>query len=133
MDLILKRTSYTADGIFGELFDNEGNLIAFTLEHSFPDGSSFKPKVLEGVYKCVRHLPVRLTYDTFILLNVPPFQGNEVTGILIHIGNFNKDSDGCILVGSARKENMVINSKEIFTKIMNIQKGIISFTLTIKG
>lgn len=46
------------------------------------------------------------------LLNVPGFDG-----ILIHIGNYAKDSYGCILVGKNDHKGMVSNSTATFKKL----------------
>lgn len=46
------------------------------------------------------------------LLDVPGF-----SGILIHIGNYAKDSYGCILVGENTKKGAVLNSTTWFWKL----------------
>jgi hypothetical protein len=116
------------DGVFGTMFDENGQQIAVTLEHSF----NGVPKVAAGTYTCERHAPNRLPYETFELQNVPDFQGKPVTGILIHIGNYNSDSDGCILVGSHRNGEMIMDSKITFAKIMDLLKDVDSFLLTVE-
>lgn len=147
MNLKLTRLTYDSFGILGILQDEAGNEICKTLEHAFSMGdrnlaeqSMFDAKVAEGTYTCLRHAPNRLPYETWELQNVPPFQGNPVTAILIHIGNYNRDSDGCILVGrrvvpdpDAPSENMITSSKNTFNKLMDLTRDLDSFTLTIEG
>lgn len=38
-------------------------------------------------------------------------------GVLIHIGNTDKDSSGCIIVGYNKEKGKVLNSKEAFEKL----------------
>lgn len=49
------------------------------------------------------------------LLNVPKFEG-----ILIHIGNYPKDTEGCILVGSNSVKGAVMNSTATFKRLYEI-------------
>ena len=57
--------------------------------------------------------------DAYIprLINVPGFDG-----ILIHIGNYAKDSYGCILLGENKVKGAVVNSTIWFWKFYDIVK-----------
>jgi hypothetical protein len=128
MNIFIKRTDYTPDGIFGVMTDEDGKQIAVSLEHSFNSA----PKIATGTYTCVRHpATTHLPYIKFELLDVPLFDGAEVTEILIHIGNYNADSDGCILIGSHHNGDMIMDSKVTFMAFMALQSDVDSFTLTI--
>jgi Family of unknown function (DUF5675) len=132
MNIKLVRNKYTKDGVFGTIFGEDGQQIAVSLEHSYLYGTTLTAKVKHGEYTCLRHAPNRLPYETFELENVPDFQGKPVTGVLIHCGNFDKNSEGCILVGETVSGTMITNSKITFKTLMDLQIGVDSFTLTIE-
>lgn len=44
-------------------------------------------------------------------------------GILIHSGNTEKDTSGCILVGENKEKGMVLNSRNTFARLFNILKN----------
>jgi Family of unknown function (DUF5675) len=143
MNFTLQRQASAKDGCFGTL-TNDSGFECVTLEHAYPvsfysPNSTYEPKVVAGTYTCVLHQPNRLPYVTYELQNVPDFQGQPVSGILIHIGNFNKDSDGCILlgkmiqsIGDGTLSRMVASSSPTFKKFMAILNNELEFTLTIK-
>lgn len=136
MDLTLKRERFLSTGIFGTLTTTQfDTFVAKTLEHAYPDViNGWKPKVASGIYICQRHPPNRLPYETFMLQNVPPFQGQPVDGILIHILNYDSESEGCIGVGNQTDANytMILNSKTTFNSLMDLQVGVQTFQLTIE-
>lgn len=146
MNLRLTRHDFRRDGIFGELVTEEGELVASTLEHAYPGygpASEWVPKVAVGTYRCVRGihntrgrvakgLP---PFETFMLEDVPSFQGSAVDGILIHPGNRDDDSEGCLILGHIVKSNsgvwLLANSRETFKDFMDMQDGLSSFLLLI--
>lgn len=128
----LVRLESTEHGIFSELTDDAGQKF-ITAEHAYqqPDGS-WKPKITNGTHKCVR--------GQHQLHNGPPFSTFEITGIaghtnlLFHVGNYpQKDSDGCILVGLQRMQDMVAVSKLAFERFLKALNGINEFSLTVEG
>lgn len=131
MDLILIRKDSNQDGIFSELRDSSGNLIANTLEHSYPDNNGgWEAKIPKGTYVCVlgQHRLHGMTQD---------FTTYEITGVaghinlLFHWGNYDKDSEGCILVGEKRFQDMITNSRITFSKFLDLQQNVNQFTLTV--
>lgn len=133
MDLKLVRTTEGPDGIFSELRDAKFNKVLWlTLEHSFYG----KPKIPDGIFTCVRgqHRLHGMTED-FTTFEVTGVEGHS--GLLIHTGNWNSDSDGCILLGegsaSSSKGPMVTASKQAFAEFMQRQAGVDSFTLTVQS
>ena len=138
MNLRLDRTAYEVDGIFGHLMTEDGKFLAMTLEHSYlqPDGS-YTPKLSAGVYACVRGShQLHSMQHPFVTFEITKVPGHS--NILFHAGNFNDDSEGCVLLGelvakSATGVQMITNSRKTFEKFMELQKDVNEFTLTAKG
>jgi hypothetical protein len=78
-----------------------------------------------GTYKVVTNVvsPKYSTRDAYKfcegkvprLLNVPGYEG-----ILIHIGNYARDTEGCVLIGENKVKGQVINSTATFKKLYEI-------------
>lgn len=140
MNLKLDRTASRQDGVFGVLLDEGGHTVAFTLEHAYASGEgSFSAKIAPGEYSCKRSQHqlegMTMPFTTFQVLDVP-----NHTNILFHWGNYNKDSDGCILLGESIApiptqpgSDMIINSRKTWQKFMDLQTGIDAFKLTVTG
>lgn len=139
MDLILKRTAHRPDGIFGELLRPDDSLFAYTLEHAYwnKEKQVYLPKVPQGTFMCQRgeHRLERMVkpFTTFEIQNVP-----DHTNILFHWGNYNHDSDGCVLVGASigtlgDGSRAISSSKLTFGKFMDLQDGVLLFHLLVMG
>ena len=125
----LTRSEFNADGIIGTLTNEQGDQLAVTLEHAF-DG---RPKLPAGHYHCQRgmhRLEHGEKFETFEVMGVPGH-----TGILFHIGNWNKDSDGCILLGrvvtASTEGRMITSSSLTFAYFMNELTDVDEFLLTV--
>lgn len=136
MNLTLSRKFRSEVGVFSFL-TNEVGQVAVTCEHAYSDGGSvWMPKIPNGAYTCVRgkHRLHGMT-DDFEAFEVTGVRGH--TGILFHVGNYNKDSDGCILMGRsfdvATDPTMVLHSRATFNAFMQLMDGVNSFTLNVTG
>ena len=142
MNITIENKDFENDGIYGILTGD--NFQCHVLSHAYDSGNgngSYIPKVAPGTYTCKRSLH-RLhgmdhDFETFEVMNVPDFQGKPVTGILFHAGNYNKDSEGCFLLGKQvtfgpNGGHMITESKVTFEKFMALQAGVNTFTLTVK-
>ena len=127
MNLTLTRIANRSDGIFGKLTDENGNQIAVTLEHAYPvSEGSFSAKIPTGEYVCKRspHRLHGMTSDfiTFQVMDVPNHDN-----ILFHWGNYQADSDGCILLGRDIEPgincNMITHSRDTWQAFMDLQNG----------
>jgi hypothetical protein len=138
MNLTLKRDQYRKDGIYGRLLNDKDEQVAVTLEHAYDpnDEGSFAPKVPQGTYTCQRgqHQLAGMSapFTTFEITGVPGH-----TGILFHRGNYNSDSEGCVLLGrdiatsNLDGTQMLTLSAITFTSFMCMLNGVDQFTLTV--
>lgn len=134
MPLVLKRDHYTSLGIFGELLNN-GDRVCFTLEHSYlNEDGDYEPKIPNGTYLCVKgihELEKGSPFETFEITGVP-----NHSGLLFHCGNFNSDTEGCVLVGDALSSladpTMLIDSRQAFNRFMGLKTGVNEFTIVIE-
>jgi hypothetical protein len=93
IDLTLKRIVENQDGIFGVLLQGEKPL-CLTLENNWFNNTRNISAIPTGVYECVPHNGAKYK-NVWRLKDVP-----NRSAILIHAGNIEDDSRGCILVGS---------------------------------
>jgi hypothetical protein len=71
-------------------------------------------------------------FITFEIMGVPNFNGVPVTGVLFHWGNYDKDSEGCVLMGSSETPTMIGNSRTTWAAFMDSLNGVDSFQLEVR-
>jgi Family of unknown function (DUF5675) len=141
-DCTLTRTAHRSDGIFSELesgaaFRCVGLEHSFQIQHTDTEGAvtltDWEPAVPTGVYVCRRGVFTLdgITAERFEITGVP-----RHTGILIHKGNKDSDSKGCLLLGNKiqpQSDNSwwVIESEQAFDRFMDFQEGVEQFQLSV--
>jgi hypothetical protein len=129
--MILQRHTFESIGIYGTLSMEDGSWSCVTLEHAFDDGDgNFVPALNTGTHTCVlgtHQLDHGGPFQTYMVTDTPGH-----TGILIHVGNYNSDSDGCVLVGETRTGDMITNSQVTWNSFMNLMNNSEQFTLEVR-
>lgn len=105
MRLVLKRVAMTPEGAFGVLLA-DGHPFAVTLEQT---DAALATKIPPGVYRCEPTIFHRGNYATYEVTGVPGH-----TRLLFHMGNYEKDTEGCILVGSEFRSSWIAGSRLAF-------------------
>ena len=122
------------DGVFSRLYLNDEKF-AVTIEHAFEGvDMQFAPKLPRpGWYRCVRgmhQLEHGPRFETFEITGVPGHRG-----ILFHVGNFNRNSDGCVLLGERLHTESemwwIDNSLNTFTRFMAANADVDEFDLEV--
>ena len=114
----IRRSIFAPDGIFGELLERDGQPLAVTLEHSFSSGGDCAPLIPAGTYTLnlgeheLHEGPPFKTYEFPPFISPVDYQRHEQC--LLHRGNLNRDSVGCVLVGqhdgSIGGQRAIVNS-----------------------
>jgi len=130
--ITLTRLHKRSDGIFSNL--NVEGLTLAALEHAYQqDDGSYDAKIPPGTYLCVRgmhRLSEPAMFETFEITGVPGH-----TGLLFHCGNFDQDSEGCVLLGDimdiSSKPGRLFNSRNAFSDFMDKLVNLDSFQLSV--
>lgn len=123
MKISLRRQEQIKDATIGRLYIN-GRFQCYTLEDIKRKNKIWgKTRIPAGIYK----VTLRQTGSThwrylkrFPSFHVGMLHLQNVGGfkyILIHIGNWAKDTAGCILVGLRQQENAIFDSTDAYKKI----------------
>lgn len=112
----LKRIIIANTAILGKAFDESGKEIARTLEN--PHRDTAKDSAIPcGSYQCEKDNTGKFQF--YKVLNVPGRQNIE-----IHQGNYERDTEGCILFGDSwaimNEELAVTNSVKTIEKLKKV-------------
>jgi hypothetical protein len=91
----------------------EGEHFSWTLELPFLNNIPGKSCIPVGTYRVVSSLSVRFKREMPRLIGVP-----GRVGILIHPGNVEADTEGCILLGETRIDGEVRHSRDAFERFV---------------
>lgn len=128
MNIVIKRTCNTyQSGCFGVLHIND-EPYCVTLEETWLNNIPNESCIPAGCYKAVKHNSHKFG-DVWKILNV-----TNRTDILLHCGNFEVDTEGCILVGKYffgdKGKKGISDSKETLKMLKSLLPN--EFMLTIK-
>lgn len=116
MILTLERRWFSSEATLGELFVN-GVFECFTLEDVVRSAKAAKvpgaTAIPEGSYDVVVNYSQRFKRRMPLLLSVPGF-----SGVRIHSGNTDADTEGCVLVGCCKLgDDLIGESRKAFEQL----------------
>jgi len=124
--MILQRTSQTTDCTMGELREDDGTFVCYTLERPWRDNAHRVSCIPSGHYVAKRTVTPKHG-ECFEVTGVP---GRDA--ILFHAGNTALDSEGCILLGTTIiSPTMIGQSRAALARFMVRETGEDSFPLTV--
>lgn len=113
MNITLFRDVKTPTMTLGKL--TAGNLVLFTVEDAIREVKIPGLTCIPGRrYKVIVSFSNRFQKPLPLLLDVPGF-----SGVRIHSGNIAADTEGCILVGTARTKTGASNSRYAMSLLMD--------------
>ena len=134
MKILLERDVKAPNFTLGKMFI-DGQLIGYTCEdavrekHGVPVAEwkiPGKTAIPRGTYRVIITFSNRFQKHLPLLLDVPGF-----TGIRIHAGNYEGDTEGCLLLGTGRVKEGVSNSRLAMSVFMprlaeGMKKGVVT-------
>ena len=117
--LVLKRIFQNDKYTIGKLYLDD-TYLCDTLE---PPKYVNHPCIDKGTYRIGYQYSNKFGRNMPFLLSV-----NGRVGIMIHTGNYPKDTQGCILVGRNLQKGSVSNSKKTFDNVNSIIQGVVNLT-----
>lgn len=116
--LALLRIETSERGTFGRLVIPGGSTL-HTLELPWKDNAPDISCIPAGTYRLKRRFSAKHGYELFGIEDVP-----GRTDVELHIGNFLKDTLGCVLLGLGRTATAIERSTEAFHRFMDAMTGI---------
>ena len=113
-NLLLIRDTFTDKSIIGKLYF-DGEFYGHTLELPWKDNEKRVSCIPKGVYEVKKRHTEESKYK-YEHLHILDVENREL--ILMHVGNYPKNSKGCILLGNTRALNFVGESRKAFYKLM---------------
>ena len=121
LDRKYKKETYTIGNLYIDYNNNfDPEFFCNTIEDKVrPSGEKIygKTAIPAGTYPIVITYTPKFKRELPLIFNVPGF-----SGVRIHPGNDENDTEGCILVGENKVKGKVINSQITFLKLFNILK-----------
>ena len=137
MNLKLKRFEYGSNYTIGRLYCDD-NYICYVLEDRVREveGQAVtewkvqnETAIPRGTYRVVIDHSDHFNKELPHILDVPGY-----TGVRIHTGNSDKDTEGCLLVGTGwAGTDWISGSKEAFDRLFPLMKTAKDITITIEG
>lgn len=123
--MVIKRIEEIKDATIGvfSIFDELGDelLTGYTLEPEGPDTTApnLDKRIPQGKYSAVWSYSPKFKRKLPLLFNEAVSKDRR---ILIHSGNYGKDTSGCIIIGSDLGENGIFNSIKKFKEFLEVVK-----------
>lgn len=118
MEIVLQRNTFTEDSTIGTL-KIDGVFECYTLEdvdRKLENGGGkiyAKTAIPRGRYELIMNFSNRFQTYMPLLLNVPQYEG-----VRVHVGNFAKNTEGCILLGDTKGTNFIGQSKSAYNRFL---------------
>jgi hypothetical protein len=145
VQLLLRRTENTEDGVFGQLAIMTPTVthLLHTMEEDWRNNQRRQSSIPAGTYTIRRTIYHKHDYPTFEVADV-----DGRTRILFHPANTEEDVEGCIGLGLERgfldvkdeddpahaiaRKRAVLHSRAAFKRLMQLLEGVDEATLTVE-
>lgn len=121
MKLLVIRSEFYGESTIGKLFVNS-NYFCDTLEDTDRKLEIYPNNKIKGMTAIARGIyEIEMMYSNHFKKNMPFLKNvKNYLGVMIHPGNTNADTLGCILVGKKVNSNFITDSKNTFLRLMSI-------------